>query len=194
MAFVPLQSTDLDGDVEYKTSNVNGVTVAHSMQARNLKLKMGKTTLSTYNAVTEDKVPAWNHVKNNGMSHPNGAPLNYVRLHLLNGKVGGSGADACNLAVGTGDLNVGSSSSHEGAVEKPIKEAIMAKKKIDNYYVECKYNTGKAYPMQTKSNENEWQRTLKSLHCQWEVNGVKAPALEVQETKNLQAEWNTKGC
>lgn len=155
-ALVNAPHMDAGGSWTANTDNQNRVT---KVVARDLKLKPNKVLPgSGHNSPSNATSPTgWAWLKQNSLTHP-GNPPNYVRLHMLNGQLGGPGNDTENLAPGTGSLNI----HHENHFENEAKLWLGKGGEIEKYTVQVSYQ-GASGSLQSNQGKAAWRNTIEDL-------------------------------
>lgn len=135
----------LDGSINYTTKLNRGRKSAWKMNAYNIKF------------------PSYRHFQLTPGNSPSADPpgwylgFGYVRMHLLNAQLGGRGDDIKNLAIGSQALN----SLHKNEVEKKLLSHVRDKRgTINDYSVECTYNTG----------QGDLDYSLKQINCKYHLS------------------------
>jgi hypothetical protein len=141
---------------QWDTRMVNNRVV--TMKSRRLELvagaKIGKGVNPAVGLpVSWPELQAWNLV------HPN--PPRYVRMHMLNARLGGAGNTKANLAPGSHDLN----QQHYRGVEKPLVRALEAGGQVHEYRIAARYQIGGGGLKWAKS-KKAYQDTLDRLLCE----------------------------
>ena len=128
-----------------------------SMEAAGLKLVAGKKIGAKVNLATA-KPSSWTQLQNWHLVHAK--PPRYVRMHMLNARLGGPGNLKDNLAPGTHDLN----QQHRHRVESPLIKALNAGGEVYEYGVTALYQNGGGH-LQSPKAKMVWNDTLDRLIC-----------------------------
>ncbi|WP_424103154.1 DUF4157 domain-containing protein [Moorena producens] len=181
----------LEGKVKFTGANINNGNgihrVAKKMEATNIRPKdKNKLGLGKDNAPDVDDIPGWDEIvsRKRSVKDPK-----YVRMHLLNGKLGGSGQNPGNLAPGSSKLN----SKHSTKVERILQKHVLNGNIIKSYKVTCNYREAKNYPKGIKGDktlESLYQLTLKGLRCEYELDDGNKENLNLQEPGTTASAWN----
>lgn len=150
----------LSGEVAYTTTINKGKISAYKMVAKNIQ-RPNKVTFPWDDPM---ELP-------NGWEEEELSKKGYVRMHLLNANLGGTGHDIKNLAPGSHTLN----SSHSKDIERKLIDHLSISdlsRKIISYSVECLYwNLG-----------DYRDYTLHEIRCKYELNDGKGlQELNIQE-------------
>ncbi len=172
----------LKGTVNYETQVNNGTDSAFLMQARNIQLKNPAVAgLAGDHAPTEEP-PGWTGIQGLGLT--NRAP-HYKRMHLLNGELGGSGADVENLAPGSTDLN----NTHYQKVESTLQNHVYNGGTILSYNVWAFYRTSGLDRM-SNATKNIYKSSLHSIRCEYELAGTNTiQRFDITEGKKTAQAW-----
>jgi hypothetical protein len=180
----------------YKTGRWKATTAGGRMtkvEAKLLKLKgKGFAIGANKNPATATPV-GWYALKALGLTHP-GHPPNYVRMHMLNGRLGGPGNTIENLAPGSNKFN----GLHYRKFEKPVINAIKAGSEIETFSMTATYNAGGG-ALKTAAGKSAWNKTLSKLVCAATHTppgfiGAKPLAnVTINETANLDTKKNWLG-
>ncbi|MEM7370313.1 MAG: DUF4157 domain-containing protein [Bacteroidota bacterium] len=174
----------ISGIVTYTKKTNNGELSAYQMKARNLKLKnRGTRRLAPNNEPSRTvSPPGWTALKRLGLTKK--AP-SYKRMHLLNGKLGGTGTDEKNLAPGSSRLNT----RHSKKVEEILQKHILKGGTVTEYFVSLKYRNKKTAKMKSAL-EDTYKYTLQSLSFYYKLSGSNAViAGTLKETPNTAKAW-----
>jgi len=122
------------------------------------------------------------------------SPPNYARMHMLNGRLGGSGATTDNLAPGSNSMN----GRHSANFEQVVFAALRKGDTVDSFKVQASYQapSGALVGAVPKA---AWQYTLSKVVCQaTHIPAGKAGAqnlinLTINETAGLDTQPNWKG-
>ncbi|MCO6357526.1 DNA/RNA non-specific endonuclease [Roseivirga pacifica] len=171
------------GTVDYHGTNHPDGYGAYTMSAKNLRWKAGAyMNFPSTNEPNNDYVPGWPNIVYNQLTtyYPH-----YKRMHLLNGKLGGSGDDVDNLIPGSADMN----SEHYNKVERHLHNHLQNDGVVLNYNVGVEETQTNAtnVPSQDK---NAFKSTIKKLYCEYELddgNGWKA--FTITETDAMRNYW-----
>lgn len=139
------------------SNTVDGNGRVNHIEGHDLKLETGHGLPGAgHNAASASPLGwAW---LNGKLSFP-GNPPNYVRMHLLNGQMGGPGDTTNNLAPGTASLN----SHHFKNFEDEAQSWLSQGGKIQNYVVNVAYN-GASANLQTPGAKAAWKNTISSMN------------------------------
>ncbi len=172
---------------------------ASALEAKNLKLKVdakgNPVAVGKRSNAARAKPQSWNFLRANKLSHPKGPP-NYVRMHFLNGRMGGPGNDVDNLAPGSGSLN----GKHSWDFEKHVWGALRNGDTINSFKIQATYQAGGG--ALTAPAKTAFRDTLAKLECEathtpaGAAKGAKPQNLKkvtVNETANLDKAANWKG-
>lgn len=171
---LPLQNVPYMNPAGDWTPTLDANGRASSIVATNLSLAAGHTTVPSgaSNSPGVDP-PSFNVLRSWGLTHPQGAP-NYVRMHLLNGRLGGPGNTTANLAPGSASLN----SNHSMHFEEPAIQVLNAGGTINNYTVRVAYNPPSAN-LVTPAGQQAWENTIQEIWGTFtytDANGTAHPA------------------
>uniref|UniRef100_B0SYZ7 Type VII secretion system protein EssD-like domain-containing protein n=1 Tax=Caulobacter sp. (strain K31) TaxID=366602 RepID=B0SYZ7_CAUSK len=162
-------------------------------EAKNLQIKgKGFAIGASKNPATATPV-GWLALKKLGLTHP-GHPPNYVRMHMLNGRLGGPGNTVDNLAPGSNKLN----GLHYRKFEKTVINAVKAGSLIDTFTMTPTYNAGGG-ALKTAAGKTAWNKTVSKLVCvatHTPPAGLAAVPLAnvtINETPNLDTKKNWLG-
>jgi len=164
-------------------STVDGAGRVTKVVAKDLSLAPGqKFPGSGHNSPTPSGSPkSWKWLVANQLVHGSGPP-GYVRMHLLNGRMGGPGKDAANLAPGTGSLNT----NHSKNCEEEMIAWMNRGGEIDEYEVEVSYNR-RSTSLKTASGQNAWMDTIEEIQAQFKYTDN----TNTQHTEVFEAEEDT---
>lgn len=173
-------SGNLEGTVNHVTVMNNGVLSALEMHAQNIRLKPLKNALADEHAPSID-IPGWTQLQ--ALGRTASAPY-YVRMHLLNGQLGGKGDEIENLAPGSSDLN----HAHYTEIEKDLHDAVLARKTINSYDVFCTYRSA-GLARFNLAQKNAYKHTLKEIQCQYVLSDGTDVSKSIQEDNATAAAW-----
>jgi len=173
----------LKGTVKYTPQNNNGSNSAYLMEASNIELKDPNVASLAGNHSPSVDPPGWTGIQGLGITKK--APF-YKRMHLLNGELGGSGADVENLAPGSTDLN----NAHAKKVENKLQKYVLNGGKILSYNVWAFYRTSGLNRM-SSTTENIYKSSLHSICCEYELDdGTNMiQKIEITEDKQTAQNW-----
>jgi hypothetical protein len=124
------------------------------VEAEDLQLRNGWTLPGTGHNPPKRSPKGWSWLNANDLTHGNGPP-NYVRMHMLNGQLGGPGNDADNLAPGTASLN----SHHEKHFESEAKYWLNIGGEIEKYTVNVTYQPASG-SLGSNAAKKNWRNTV----------------------------------
>jgi hypothetical protein len=158
---------------------------AQKIVATNLKLAAGYASVPAgpFNAPSVNPA-SWATLQGWNLTHLSGPP-NYVRMHLLNDRLGGPGNTTQNLAPGTASLN----SSHSAHFEWPAMTYVLNQGlMIDRYEVRIAYNPASPN-LVTAPGKTAWRDTI------WEIWGEfeYTDAMGIKQKGIYNAEEDTPG-
>lgn len=111
-----------------------------------------------HNSPSAGAIPnGWQWLNANNLTHPKGPP-NYVRMHLLNGQLGGPGNNIQNLAPGTASLN----SHHSKHLEDEAQGWLAQGGEIEKYTVKVTYNAPSPN-LNTQPAQDAWEGTVEEI-------------------------------
>ena len=128
------------------------------IDAKNLKLAPGyaKVPKGPFN-VPKAKPWKWIWLAQNSLTHPHGPP-SYVRMHMLNGRLGGPGNTKENLVPGSASLN----SHHSTHFEEPAIRILNKGYRIKDYWVRVRYNKNSKH-LVTNAGQQAWRATVDEI-------------------------------
>lgn len=126
--------------------------------AKDLKVKPGNAIGNNPNPATANPA-SWLNLKAMNLTFPKHPP-NYVRMHMLNGRIGGPGNLIDNLAPGSNKLN----GLHYRKFEKIVINALKAGSIVDTFKMTAGYHAGGG-KLATPWGKNAWNDTLSKLTC-----------------------------
>ncbi|MFN3076000.1 MAG: hypothetical protein ABT940_03790, partial [Alphaproteobacteria bacterium] len=149
---------------------------AYEAEAWNLIGVPGKSGASRPAA----KPASWTQYQKWGMVHPGTKP-GYVRMHLMNDRLGGSGKMVTNLAPGSNWLN----RQHDFGCERPLVRALKSGGFIDEYRVTVDYN-GPSGNLATKKGKAAWRNAIDTVKCRakYKKNVAKGKWIYMNRTLN----------
>jgi hypothetical protein len=133
--------------------------------AENLKLKKWKKGVKVPDGPFNQPLNAfsplqWYFLNQKTLTHPN--PPGYVRMHMLNDRLGGPGTIE-NLAPGTHSLNL----NHYKNFEGPAIDVLNEGRTIDRYEVKINYNTESKH-LKKPAWKKAWKHTIKEIWGKFE--------------------------
>jgi hypothetical protein len=139
------------------TATVDGQGRVTKVVAKNLQLKSGHSLPGSGHNSPSKSPPGWSWLNTNKLTHGSGPP-NYVRMHMLNGQIGGPGNDVENLTPGTASLNT----HHEKNFESEAKLWLAQGGEIETYTVQANYQ-GASGNLGTLGGKGAWENTAVDL-------------------------------
>lgn len=144
----------LNGNVTYTKRLNKGKLSAWNMEATNIEFSSPFCFQLPVGNTPSVNPPGWDRV------------AGCVRMHLLNAELGGTGANTKNLAPGSYALN----NAHKNEVEKILLSHVRDKRgKINNYSVECTYETGLG----------DLDYTLKQINCKYDLDNGQSDDVDI---------------
>jgi len=209
--WVPLSKAnwmDANGQYQTKPAAAAGGVRASLVEAKDLKLKPkgggGLAAIGADRNRPSVNPLSWPDLQANHLSLRSGvlgaggkrgpAPPNYVRMHLLNGRLGGAGAFTSNLAPGSASMNT----VHSNAFEQVVFAALRAGDTVDTFSVQATYQAASPNLVGAVP-KAAWKNTLAKVVCKaTHIPAGKAAAkllshVQITEAPNLDTQPNWKG-
>lgn len=161
------------------------------VRAKGIKLaaKGGKIGTQSTNR-PQGSPPSWAFLKAKNLTPPKGPP-NYVRMHMLNNRLGGPGT-VDNLAPGSSSMN----SRHYKDIEQTAVDEVKKGGEIHSYDIDAYYQ-GPSAKLKGVPAKAAWEDTLGKIVCDLDYTTAGGMNIQVQktirETPKLDRNPNWKG-
>ena len=190
-ALVNAAHMDPNGDW---TPTLDGQGRVTKIVATHLALRPGHNLPGQGHNAPSVNPTGWQWLNTNNLTHQKGPP-NYVRMHLLNGQLGGPGNDKENLAPGTASLN----SHHLKHFEDEAQGWLTQGGEIEKYTVEVTYNAASPNLI-TPAAQQAWEDTVEEITGKFEFvhyvgkkRKIGTGKFEAEENPNLDTKANWLG-